>query len=229
MPDLSLAALAQLFDHTLLKPDATPSQIRTLCADAKTLGAAGVCVNPCYVSLAARELTGSTLAAMAVVGFPLGANRTDVKIDEALRAVGDGARELDMVINIGLYLGGEKAAVRHDVAAVVRAGGQIPTKVILETGYLNEDQIRELTTWCVELGAAFVKTSTGFGSRGASVRDIEIMAEPNAAKPGTIGVKASGGIKSLDSALALVAAGATRLGSSATASIVAELRARGGR
>lgn len=226
MTNLSLAAFARLFDHTLLKPEATPAQIRTLCGEAKTLKTAGVCVNPCYVALAARELQGTDLAAMAVVGFPLGANRTDIKIDEALRAVGDGAKELDMVINAGLYLGGEKTPVRHDIAAVVRAAGRVPVKVIVETGLLDEDQIRELTGWCVELGAAFVKTSTGFGPRGASVRDIEVMAEANAAKPGTIGVKASGGIKTLDAALALHAAGATRLGSSATVALVEAFKER---
>ncbi len=226
MNALTTAGFAKLFDHTLLKAEATPDQIRKLCAEAKALGTAGVCVNPCHVALAAKELLGTGLAAMAVVGFPLGANRTDVKIDEALRAVGDGAGELDMVINAGLYRGGEKMAVRHDIAAVVRAGGRVPTKVIFETAYLTEDQIRELTSWCVELGAAFVKTSTGFGPRGASVRDIEIMAEPNGKKPGTIGVKASGGIKTLEAALALIEAGATRIGSSATVAMVEAFKAR---
>jgi deoxyribose-phosphate aldolase len=219
-------SFAKLFDHTLLKPDATPAQIRTLCAEAKAIGTAGVCVNPCHVATAARELGSSGLLPMAVVGCALGANRTDVKIDEALRACGDGARELDMVINVGFYLGGDKAPVRHDIAAVIRAAGRVPVKVILETGFLDEEQIRELTGWCVELGAAFVKTSTGFGPRGASVRDIEIMAEPNAAKPGTIGVKASGGVKTLEAAVALIGAGATRIGSSATAQLVEAFKAR---
>lgn len=226
MNKLSVADFAKLFDHTLLRADATPAQIKALCTEAITLGTAGVCVNPAYVGLAAKELQGSGLAPMAVVGFPLGANRTDIKIDEALRAVGDGARELDMVINVGLYLGGEKMAVRHDIAAVVRAGGRVPTKVIFETAYLQEEHIRELTAWCVELGAAFVKTSTGFGPRGATVRDIEIMAEPNRAQPGTIGVKASGGIKTLDAVLALIEAGATRIGSSATPVLVEAFKAR---
>src|SRR4051812_38519427 len=117
--ELTPPVFAKLFDHTLLKADATPDHIRRLCAEAKALGTAGVCVNPCHVGLAAKELAGTGLLTMAVVGFPLGANRTDIKIDEALRAVGDGARELDMVINVGLYLGGDKMAVRHDIAAVV--------------------------------------------------------------------------------------------------------------
>ena len=224
---MDLKHFAKLFDHTLLKPDATPAAIRQLAAEAKVLGTAGICVNPAYVALAARELEGSPEIAMAVVGFPLGMNRTDVKIDETLRAIGDGAREIDMVINVGLFLGGEKAAVRHDISAVVRAAQRIPVKVILETGFLGEADVRELTSWCVELGAAFVKTSTGFGPRGASIRDIEIMAEANKSGAGlAIGVKASGGIKSLDQALSLVAAGATRLGSSATAQILSEFRAR---
>ncbi len=229
MNDMTPAAFARLFDHTLLKADATPAAVRKLCAEAREFQFAGVCVNPCHIALAAKELAETDLAAMAVVGFPLGANRTDVKIDETLRAVGDGARELDMVINVGCYLGGEKAAAKHDIAAVVRAAGKTPVKVIFETAYLDEAHIRELTGWCVDLGAAFVKTSTGFGPRGASVRDLEIMAEPNRglAVP-KIGVKASGGVKTLDQALSFIEAGATRIGASASIAILQEFRARFG-
>lgn len=227
MNDLTPAAFARLFDHTLLKADATPAAVRKLCAEAREFKFAGVCVNPCHIALAAKELAGKDLAAMAVVGFPLGANRTDVKIDETLRAVGDGARELDMVINVGCYLGGEKTAAKHDIAAVVRAAGKTPVKVIFETAYLDEAQIRELTGWCVDLGAAFVKTSTGFGPRGATVRDLEIMSEPNRGHAvQKIGVKASGGVKTLDQALSFIEAGATRIGASASIAILQEFRGR---
>jgi deoxyribose-phosphate aldolase len=219
-------AFAALFDHTLLKPDATPAAIKALVREAVANGFKGVCVNPCYVNLAARELAAAGAGsrrplAVAVVGFPLGAHRTDVKMDEALRAAGDGADELDMVVNLGLYLGGEGAAVRHDLAAVVRAGGKVPVKVILETGYLTPAQIEELTRWSVDAGAAFVKTSTGFGPRGASVDDVRLMAKTAA---GRAQVKASGGIRTLNDALAMAAAGATRLGASASVRLLQDFR-----
>ena len=218
----SLAAFAQLFDHTLLKAEATPADVRHLCAEAERHGFKAVCVNPVYVALAARELRSQKVLPITVIGFPLGANRTDVKIDETLRAVGDGAREVDMVIGVGLYLSGERSAVRHDIAAVVRAAGNVPVKVILETGYLTTAQIEELTWWCVEAGAAFVKTSTGFGPRGANVDDVRTMARAMTMTQGTIGIKASGGVRKLGDVLALVAAGATRIGSSATVRILRE-------
>ena len=215
-------AFAALFDHTLLKPEAKPADIRTLCREAREYGFKGVCVNPCYVALAARELAGSPQLPMAVVGFPLGANRTDVKIDETLRAVGDGAKEVDMVINVGLYLAGEQTAVRHDIAAVVRsAGSAAGVKVILETALLTASQITELAEWCVELGAAFVKTSTGFGPRGASVDDVRAIA---AGVRGRAGIKASGGVRTLAAASELVEAGATRLGSSSSVQILKDFR-----
>lgn len=216
------AAFAALFDHTLLRPEANTAEIRRLCHEAREFGFRGVCVNPCYVALAARELAGSPQVAMAVVGFPLGANRTDVKIDETLRAVADGAQEIDMVLSIGLYLSGEVTAVRHDIASVVRAAGSAAAvKVILETGYLTRTQTIELCEWCVAAGAAFVKTSTGFGPRGASVEDVRAMAE---GVHGRAGIKASGGIRSLASATALVEAGATRLGSSSSVQILSDFR-----
>jgi len=217
--------LAQLIDHTLLKPEATPAQIEKLCDEALEFGFKGVCVNPCYVALAARRLAGTPALTMAVVGFPLGATRTDVKVDEALRAVQDGAGELDMVINAGMYLGGERTAARHDVAAVVRAAGKVPVKVILETGLLTTEQIRE---WCgivADAGGAFVKTSTGFGPRGATKEDIETMFQALTERP-QLGIKASGGVRTLDQALVMVAAGATRFGSSGSVQIVKDFAAR---
>jgi deoxyribose-phosphate aldolase len=225
-----------LFDHTLLKPEATPDQIRALCAEAGEHRFMGVCVNPCYVALATRELERypgpRPLLTMAVVGFPLGANRTDVKIDETLRATADGAREIDMVINVGLYLGGEKAAARHDMQGVVRAaqGAKAAVKVILETGFLTKDQIAEWCLWCREAGAALVKTSTGFGPRGASIDDVQVMAATlsSGGGIGQVGIKASGGIRTLEQAEAMVQAGATRIGSSASVKILADFRASSG-
>jgi deoxyribose-phosphate aldolase len=225
----TVAAFARLFDHTALKPEVTRDQIRKLCAEAKELGTAGVCVNPWHVALAAKELSGTPQVTMAVVGFPLGANRTDIKIDEALRAVGDGAGELDMVINVGAYLGGDKAAARHDIAAVVEAVAGTPVKVIIETALLKPEHVTELSEWCIAAGAAFVKTSTGFSTRGASVEDIQLMAAAaqKHAKPGKpqIGIKASGGIKTLEQAMAMLKAGATRVGASATVDMVAAFKA----
>jgi deoxyribose-phosphate aldolase len=210
---------ARLFDHTLLKPDATPREIRTLCAEARTHDFAGVCLNPCYVALAAKELQGSPQKTMAVVGFPLGANRTDVKMDETLRAIGDGAKEIDMVINVGVYLGGDKTAVRHDIAAVHKVcGTEAALKVIFETAFLTPEQIVELSHWCRDLGVAFVKTSTGFGPRGATTADVKVMAET--VKGSRTEVKASGGVRTLEAAIQMAAAGARRIGSSSSVKIL---------
>ena len=211
-------AFAALFDHTLLKPDATPAMIRALCQEAVEHGFAGVCVNPAYVSLVQRELSGKGPKVISVVGFPLGAHRTDIKIDETLRAIADGAQEIDMVMNAGFYLGGEKLAARHDIAAVIRCAKGAPVKVILETSYLTPEQITEVSQWCIEAGAAYVKTSTGFGPRGASLADIESMVAVT--KGSATKVKASGGIRSLDAAVLMAAAGAQRIGSSSTVQIM---------
>jgi deoxyribose-phosphate aldolase len=222
----SAKAFAELFDHTLLRPDATPDQIRALCRETIEHGFKGVCVNPGYVALASKELAaGKGPIPMAVVGFPLGANRTDTKIDEAMRAIGDGAWELDMVLNVGLYLGGEKTEARKDIAAVVKAARGVGVKVILETAFLNEAQIKEVSHWCLEAGATFVKTSTGFGPRGASLEDIRAMA---AAVGGRCGIKASGGVKTLEAVLDLVQAGATRVGSSGSVKILSDFKVAAG-
>ena len=219
----SEAAFAALFDHTILKPDATQQQIMTLCDEAIANKFKGVCVNPCYIKPAVARLGNSGRIAMAVVGFPLGANLTAIKVEEAKRAVGEGAGELDMVINVGLYLSGEKAAVRSDIEQVIKAAGSVPVKVILETCFLTPDQITELSKWCVEAKAAFVKTSTGFAARGASIEDIAAM---RLATDGTkTTIKASGGIRSLDAAIMMAKAGATRIGSSSTVAILDAFRA----
>jgi len=217
------SAFAALFDHTILKPDATLQQISTLCDEAVTHKFKGVCVNPCFIKHAVSRLAGSGQHAMAVVGFPLGANRTDIKVDEAKRAVGEGAGELDMVINVGFYLSGESSFVRNDIEQVVVAAGTVPVKVILETCFLSPDQITELSRWCVDVGAAFVKTSTGFASRGATTEDIAAM---RIATDGTkTTIKASGGIRTLDAAISMARAGATRIGSSSSVAILEGFRA----
>jgi deoxyribose-phosphate aldolase len=219
------AAFAALFDHTLLKPDATSDQILKLCDEAVTWKFKGVCVNPHYVKKAADRLAGSGRITMAVVGFPLGANRSDLKADEAKRAIDDGARELDMVINVGAYLSGDKDFVRRDIDAVLQVAARTPgvdVKVIEETCFLTPDHITEISRWCVELGAAFVKTSTGFGSRGASVEDIAAMRRATDGSKTLI--KASGGIRTFEAAVQMAAAGARRIGSSSTVSILEEFR-----
>ena len=219
----NLAAFAALFDHTLLRPDATPAQVRQLCKEAVELGCKAVCVSPCYIPLAARDLRDTAVMPITVVGFPLGTHRTDVKIDEALRAIADGARELDMVINAGYYLGGETAACRHDIASVVRIAGKVPVKVIIETALLNPVQIREISLWCAEAGASMVKTSTGFASRGASLGDIQAI-RAGLARHSDVGIKASGGIRTLAAAVEFAAAGVERIGSSATVQIISDFR-----
>jgi deoxyribose-phosphate aldolase len=216
------SAFAALFDHTILKPEATTQQIMTLCDEAVAHKFKGVCVNPCHVKSAAARLSGSGRITMAVVGFPLGANRTDIKVDEAKRAIGEGAGELDMVINVGLYLSGEHSFVRSDIEQVIKAAGIVPVKVILETCFLKPEQITELSRWCVSAGAAFVKTSTGFAARGATIEDIAAM---RLATDGTkTTIKASGGIRSLEAAVQMAKAGATRIGSSSTVAILEAFR-----
>ena len=216
------AAFAALFDHTLLRAEATSSDIQQLTADAVAYGFAGVCVNPCYIALAARLTEGSPVLPVAVVGFPLGASRTDIKIDETLRAIGEGAREIDMVINSGYYRGGDKTPVRHEIAAVIRAARSVPVKVIIETGYLASSEIAELTQWAAECGASFVKTSTGFSPRGASLDDVKLMRAALSAYYPQVQIKASGGVRTLEAVLAMAAAGATRIGSSSSVALLSE-------
>jgi deoxyribose-phosphate aldolase len=209
--------LAKYIDHTLLKPEATPLDIDRLCAEAAEHGFAAVCVNPVYVPLCARLLDGRGVAVATVVGFPLGANAAETKAREAALAIQQGAGEIDMVMAVGLFKGGEYGAVSEDIAGVVRASGGRPVKVILETSLLAEEGIAQASRLAADAGAAFVKTSTGFGSRGASAEDVRIM-------KGTVGdrclVKASGGIRTRADAMAMIEAGASRIGTSAGVAIV---------
>ncbi len=212
-------AIAQLIDHTILKPEATADDVRKVCREARQYGFASVCVNPYWVPLVAAELKGSPVKVCTVVGFPLGASATEIKAAETLAAVRAGAREIDMVINVGELRGGNHDAVRNDIAAVVNAShpnGAI-VKVILETALLDDNQKTAACRLAKAAGADFVKTSTGFAAHGATVSDIALM---RMAVGPEMGVKASGGIRTLDDLRNMAAAGASRIGASASVKIV---------
>ena len=211
--------LAAMIDHTLLKPEATPAEIKKLCEEAKQYGFATVCINSCYVSLAAKLLKGSKVKPIAVIGFPLGAMSTAAKVFETKQAIKDGAREIDMVINIGWLKAGETKKTLEDIRSIVKACRKKPLKVILETAKLNEAEKIQACKLSKKAGAAFVKTCTGFGGGGATVEDIRLMRATVGPK---MGVKASGGIRSRADALQLIEAGATRLGTSGGVQIVSE-------
>jgi len=216
--------LARYIDHTLLKPDATEEKIRTLCAEAREFNFRSVCVNPTWVSLAAELLRGSEVLTCTVVGFPLGANESAIKAMEARRAIRNGAREIDMVINIGALKSGNDQQVLRDIRAVVEdcVDGNAVCKVILETALLTDAEKRRASELARSARAHFVKTSTGFSSGGATVSDVALMAE--VVRGAGMEVKASGGISSYDDAKAMIAAGATRLGASASIGIVQEAK-----
>jgi len=211
----------------LLKPDGTRADVDRLCGEALEHGFAAVCVNPVFVAGVARRLAGSAVRACSVVGFPLGASAAAAKADEARRAVEEGAREIDMVIFVGGLKAGEDDAVRDDIAGVAgvcRAAGA-RCKVILETCLLTDAEKERACALCVAAGADFVKTSTGFSTGGATAEDVALMSR--AVRAHGLGVKASGGIRTLADARRMLEAGATRLGTSSGVAIVRELAARG--
>lgn len=208
-----------LIDHTILKATATRADIERLCDEAIEHNFASVCVNTCWVPLCAERLANSEVEVCCVVGFPLGAMATDPKAYEARWAVDNGADEVDMVLNVGWLLAGEDDAVRADIAAVVEAAQGRCVKVILETCYLNDEQIERACRLSVEAHATFVKTSTGFGTGGATVHDVALMTK---AVNGQAKVKASGGIHTAEEAAAMVEAGADRIGTSSGIAIIAE-------
>jgi deoxyribose-phosphate aldolase len=215
------ASIAALIDHTLLKPDATAADIRRLCTEARQYGFASVCVNPCWVKLAAAEVDGSEVKVCAVVGFPLGANTTETKVFETRLALEQGAREIDIVINIGELKGRDELAVDADIHAVVEATharGAI-VKVILETGLLNDTEKAVACRIAQSAGADFVKTSTGFGPGGATAEDVALLRRTVGSR---MGVKASGGIRTLGDLRKMVAAGASRIGASSSVRIIME-------
>lgn len=209
--------VAGYIDHTLLKADATRDDVIKLCEEARRYNFATVCVNGSNVGLAARLLAGSSTKAIAVVGFPLGAMTASAKAFEAREAVRQGAAEIDMVINIGALKSRDYKLVQDDIEAVVKASLPAPVKVILETSQLTEEEKVIACVLSKAAAAAFVKTSTGFGGGGATVADIALMRRVVGAE---MGVKASGGVRSLDDAHKLIAAGADRLGASASVAIV---------
>ncbi len=223
---LSAIQVARMIDHTFLKPEVTREQIVALCEEARVYRFASAAVNPSYVALAAQLLAGADgVVVCTVAGFPLGATTPEVKAFEAEQAIANGAREVDMVQNVGALKSGDLDLLRRDIAAVVavtRAHGAI-CKVILETALLTDEE--KVTACCVaqEAGADFVKTSTGFGPGGATVHDIALMRRTVGP---VMGVKASGGVRTYADALALIEAGATRIGTSAGVRIIAE--AQGG-
>ena len=220
--ELTKNELAKYIDHTNLKPEATREDIAALCAEAKQYGFASVCVNPCHIAFAARLLEGTDAAVCCVVGFPLGTCTTTVKAYEAADAVRNGATEIDMVLNVGWAREGRWSEVQAEIAAVAAMlRGRAKLKVILETCLLTDEQKVEACRAAVKAGADFVKTSTGFSKAGATVEDVRLMREtvgPN------VGVKAAGGIRTYADALAMIEAGATRIGASAGIAILSEAK-----
>lgn len=211
--------LARMIDHTLLKPDATTEEITTLCNEAAKYTFASVCVNPSYVKLCYNLLKGTKVKVCTVIGFPLGANTTKVKRAEAEEAIDNGAQEIDMVINIGKLKSKDYDFVFNDVNQVVLAGkrNRVITKVILETALLTDEEKVAACLLCKQAGADFVKTSTGFSKGGATVGDVALM---KYVVGSSVGVKASGGIRSKEDAEAMIASGADRIGASASVKIV---------
>lgn len=212
-------AIAALIDHTLLKPEATRADIVKLCREARQYNFASVCVNPYWVSLVRTELQGSPVKVCSVIGFPFGATSTEAKVAEAAAALRAGAQELDMVINVGALRSGDHEVVKLDIQQVVKVAHEAGAivKVILETALLDDNQKAVASTLSKLAGADFVKTSTGFGPGGATAHDIALMR--NVVGP-SMGVKASGGIRTLSDLQTMTAAGATRIGASASVKIV---------
>ena len=218
------AGLAQYIDHTLLAADASREQIATLCREAQEHGFYSACVNSGQVPYAASLLEGAAVKVCAVVGFPLGAGLSDTKAFEAKQAIAAGAGEIDMVLNIGWLKDGLFDEVRDDIAAVKDACGAVPLKVIFETCLLDDAQKTRAAEICRDLNVAFVKTSTGFSRSGATVEDVALMRKVVGQG---VGVKASGGVRDYATAVAMIEAGATRLGTSSGISIVSGAAASG--
>ena len=210
--------IAAMIDHTLLKPEATPAQIEKLCAEAAEYHFASVCVNPVYIPLAARLLKGTGVKVCCVVGFPLGAIAPEQKAAEAASCAAMGAEELDMVIHVGAAKAGDWALVQRDIEGVVKAAAGHTVKVIIETCLLTDEEQVKACEAAKAAGADFVKTSTGFSTGGATTHDIALMRKTVGPE---MGVKASGGIRDYETAMAMIEAGANRIGASAGIAIVA--------
>lgn len=218
------AEVAGMIDHTILKPEATESDIRQLCAEARQFSFASVCINPTWVRLCAEELRGTPVLVCTVVGFPLGATLPEVKAYETEHASANGAQEIDMVINIGALKSGDYALVERDIMGVVNAAHArgATVKVIIEAALLDRQEKITACTLAKAAGADYVKTSTGFGPGGATVEDVALMRQ---VVGGQMGVKAAGGVRTLEDARNLISAGATRIGASAGVKIVREAEA----
>ena len=210
--------IASMIDHTLLKPEATPAQVEKLCAEAAEYHFASVCVNPVYIPLAARLLKGTGVKVCCVVGFPLGAIAPEQKAAEAASCAAMGAEELDMVIHVGAAKAGDWALVQRDIEGVVKAAAGYTVKVIIETCLLTDEEKVKACEAAKAAGAHFVKTSTGFSTGGATTHDIALMRKTVGPE---MGVKASGGIRDYETAMAMIEAGANRIGASAGIAIVA--------
>jgi len=217
---VSMSEVLSLIDHTLLKPDATSSMIESLCREAIENNFYAVCVNPCFVKFAKDLLKGSNVKVATVIGFPLGANTKEVKAFETEDAIKNGADEVDMVINIGALKNKDYDLVKEDIKSVVEAAKGKIVKVIIETCLLTDDEKKKACELALEAGAHFVKTSTGFSSGGATVEDVKLMKSVVGDK---MGIKASGGIRDLETARKMIEAGATRLGTSSGVKIAKEL------
>lgn len=215
---MDVSDLANHIDHTVLRPDARRADIERACRVARELGCAGVCLNPIHVALASSLLKGSSVKVVAVIGFPFGATYTAVKSLETEAAVRDGADELDTVLAIGALKDREFDVVEADIEAVVHSAAGRPVKVVLECGLLTDDEKRQAVHIAARAGAAFVKTSTGFLGSGATVHDVTVLRQ---AAGGAVAVKATGGIRFFEDAVALLEAGASRLGTSATEAVLA--------
>jgi deoxyribose-phosphate aldolase len=222
MNRISAPQLAHQIDHTLLKPDATAADIEKLCAEAREYGFFSVCVNGSRVELARHLLEGSVVKTACVIGFPLGATETDVKRFEVEAALDSGAQEIDLVINIGRFKDGDDRYVLRELRDIAEAADERPVKAILETGLLTQEEKIRACELALDSGVHFVKTSTGFSKTGATLEDVKLMRKTVGPE---FGVKASGGIRDLETALAMLVAGANRLGTSNSVAIVEALKA----
>ncbi len=209
--------LARYIDHTLLKPQAGKEEIKKLCFEASEYGFAAVCILPYYVRFARKLLGDSDVRIATVVGFPLGATYSEAKVAEVEKALEEGADEIDMVINFSALLDGDEREVKKDIEEVVKAAGRIPVKAIIETCFLDKEQKIRATRIAQEAGVGYVKTSTGFGSAGATEEDVRLFSE---VLQGRAKIKASGGIRDREKALAMIEAGAHRLGTSSGVAIM---------
>lgn len=211
--------IAGLIDHSLLRPDASYTDIKRLCEEALQFGFCSVCINPCFIKIAKELLTGGNVRVTTVIGFPLGMTLTEVKVYEAMNASLLGADELDIVINIGALKSGDLETVRKDLSDVIAATKGLIHKTIIETCYLDDNEKKGAVEIALKVGSEFIKTSTGFGPRGARVRDIRLI---KSIVGDAAGIKAAGGIRTLKQVLSMLKAGATRIGTSAGVRIMSE-------